>query len=426
MLTHFSYSLCFLTVTRLAVVLASCPGPVGDRFCQVQTGSTGFCVPGQWTCLGTNIPCGCDFRPSAPTAPAASTFRPASSSPRPSTSTSLPITETTVPVPSSSQTPQSTGPAPTQLPGPAPEQPCYSGVAHPIFIWAEWPDLGSPSEWNEYYATLLRFIARNCGNFSVRKLIMRVTNPNIVGLWDVSTTSVVYQAFLSKLPSNIELRMYPYVLDGRAQSDWSSYGGVASSRPLEGVFKYTNAWNTFLARHGHSVRFQGIMLDGEEKAGFASEISLVPWYKSTYNVPLFGVTIGFDATGSMPQYPNTDEFILQVYDLYVVAAPRLTLVQMNANESPSDYLSKVDSETLSSIVPKYTDSRLEFMWSVQARSRTDCLYPLGSRCGSSDDFGMASAQAFADFLDMVQSRYPQLAGKSHGIFQFSFVPTSWL
>ena len=424
MLTHFLSWIYLLIVTKAVLVLGSCPGPVGDTLCQAQTGSTGFCVPGQWTCLGTNIPCGCDFRPSAPTAPTASTVPPvssgASTSLRPSTSSILPRTTTTGPMPTSTQTSQSTGPAP------APVKPCYSGPSHPIFIWAEWPDLGSPSQWEEYYATLLNFISRNCGNFSVRKLIMRVTNPNIVGLWDVSTTSTFYQSFLSKLPPNMELRMYPYVLDGKAQADWSSYGGVASSRPLEGVFKYTNAWNMFLASQGHSVRIQGIMLDGEEKAGFASELSLVPSYKRTYNVPLFGVSIGFDATGSMPQYPNTDEFILQVYDLYVVGAPRLTLVQMNVNESPSDYLSKIDSETLSSIVPKYTDPRLEFMWSVQAQSKTDCLYPLGSRCGSSDDFGMTSAQTFADFLDMVQSRYPQLAGKSQGIFQFSFVPTSWL
>lgn len=413
--------ICTLCITTL--VHAACPGAMGDTFCQSITSRSGVCVPGQWTCLGTTVACGCDFSAAFGTTSAPSptksfpfTFR---SSIPPSTETSSrpsesPISPTTTlpttAIPASTTNSKGTADA------------CDGNPTRPIFIWAEWPDVSGPLGWMEYYSTLLAFIGKNCGNFNVRKLILRVTDPTISGLWTVSTTSVFYKSFLSKLPEGIDLKLYPYVLDSKAQQPWVTYSG--QGRSLEGAFKFASDWNALLSSQGSAIRFSGVVVDGEEKSGFMSEIPQLPNYKSKYSLT-FGAAIGFDTTSSISQYGACDEFYLELYDFYKVGAPKLTLVQTSASDSPSSFLDKVSSETLTSFVSDYQDRRFEFMWSVQAKSRRDCLYPLGSGCGSSDDFGLFSASEFGTFLDLVQSKYPQLSGRSHGIFQFSFVPVSW-
>lgn len=278
------------------------------------------------------------------------------------------------------------------------------------------------SGWKQYYSTLLAFITKNCGNFSVRKLILRVTDPSVVGLWTISTSSIFFTDFMSKLPSGIDVKLYPYVLTAAAQRPWAAYSG--NGRVLEGAFKFAVDWNTLLSSQGYAARFSGVVVDGEERAGFMQEIPSLANYKSRYSLT-FGVAIGFDTTSSISQYGASDEFYLELYDFYKVGAPKLTLIQTLASDSPTSFFEKVSSETLASFVAAYDDRRFEFMWSVQAKSRRDCLYPLGTGCGSSDDFGMFSASEFGTFLDLAQSKYPQLSGRSHGIFQFSFVPISW-
>ncbi len=278
--------------------------------------------------------------------------------------------------------------------------------------------------WSAYYGKVIGFIAKNCGNFQVTRLIMRVMEPFTQGLWEISDASSFYVDFLSKLPSNVELRIYPYLLDAKAQGFWSTYSGKAT--PLEGVFKYARDWNSWLAAKGAGIRIGGIVVDGEERKGFDRELSSLGTYKSTYGVAIFGVAIGFDTVGSVAQYMATDEFYLEMYDFYVVSAPKLTLVQTSPSDSPNGFLANLDKQTLAGFASKYSDPRFQFMWSVQAKSSSNCIYPLGSGCGTSDDFGHFSAQDFGTFLDLAQARYPLMAGRSHGIFQFSFVPPSWL
>ena len=288
-------------------------------------------------------------------------------------------------------------------------------------MWAEWPSLNGEDDWTRYYNTMLGFINSNCGNFKVTEVILRVTDPTIENLWVVSRSSVLYTAFLSQVPFSVSLKLYPYLLSAKAQAAWNSY--ESASTPLEGVFKYAAAWNALLG----TSKFSGVVVDGEEKVGFKDAIPNLASYKSMNSISTFGVAIGYDASGQVASYPGADEIYMELYDFYVNNAPRLTLVQVDSsNDTPSAFVETLVKNVLEPYVSKYTDSKMKFMWSVQAKSQQSCLYPLGSGCGSSDDFGLFTAPAFNQFIQLITAQYPVLSGRSHGIFQFSFVPVSWL
>ena len=282
--------------------------------------------------------------------------------------------------------------------------------------------MNGPSDWVEYYQKMLGFVKGNCGDFAVTEIVLRVTDPTISDLWTVSLSSTIYTAFLSQLPPSVSLKLYPYLLTPSAQSVWSSVESV--STPLEGVFKYASEWNKI----SNGAKFSGVVVDGEEKAGFFNALPNVGQYKALYSIGTFGVALGYDNTGSAASYAGADEFFVELYDFYVNNAPSLTLVQVDSsNATPSAFVSELVNKVLGPYVSKYTDSRFKFMWSVQAKSRLDCLYPLGAGCGSKDDFGLFSGPAFNQFLQLIRDQYPVFNGsRSHGIFQFSFIPVSWL
>ena len=423
-----------LTITMTALtgcvvpVQTQCPGAHGDALCQAKGGSSSACMAGDWICSGTSIPCGCDFRSGGvpvvlPTV-----------APTPSLRTSKTIapvvTMSTAPPVQSATTRRSTAAptaglttAPVFLPTPTA---CGSTPSRPLFLWAEWPSLDSPSEVASYFSKLLKFIAGNCGNFIVSRLILRVTNPTLDGLWTIGTESSFYSQFLTRLPAGIELHIYPYLFDANARASWSNSG----QPPLEAVFKFAEAWNTLLVSVGSGNRISGIVVDLEEKAGFATELASVPLYKTQYGIDAFGMAIGYDSTGLMNTYPFVDDFYLEMYDFYVNNAPQLTLVQADAPGSenqPVQFLSVLTKDVLGPYVSKYSNPKAHFMWSIQDKSASDCLYPLGVGCGSSNDFGAGwTAPAFSRFLTELEAKYPVFAGRSHGLFQFSFVPTSWV
>jgi hypothetical protein len=202
---------------------------------------------------------------------------------------------------------------------------------------------------------------------------------------------------------------------------WSSWAASVSA-PLEGVFRFASEWNKISS----GVKFSGVVVDGEEKVGFLADLPNLSKWKNLYSIGSFGVAIGYDATGQVASYPGADEFYIELYDFYVNNAPSLTLVQVNAaNGTPSQFVNDLVQKVLDPFVSKYSDGRFKFMWSVQAKSSQSCAFPLGAGCGSSDDFGLFSAPAFNQFLQLIQTQYPVFAGRSHGIFQFNFIPPSW-
>lgn len=303
---------------------------------------------------------------------------------------------------------------------------CPRAESRPLFIWAEWPELYEPSHWKAYFDTLLGFTSGNCGNFEVPKIVLRVTKPEWDGLFTVSKESSLYKDFLVRLPPSVELRIYPYMFTPEAQGNWTVYSDHAL--PLDGVFKYAHAWNQLLSREKSHVRIRGIVTDGEERHAFDHEQRRIPHYKRHYGIPVFAVAIGFECFKHMAFYPHADEYYMEMYDWYHVLheGKNAPLIQTSPRDTPETFLAKLHKHALHPFVARYGDPRFHFMWSVQAKSKIDCIFPLNGSCGSKDDFGWFTAAQFNQFLGLIQEKYPTLARRSHGLFQFNFVPPSWL
>jgi hypothetical protein len=290
-----------------------------------------------------------------------------------------------------------------------------------MFIWAEWPDIHGAAAYVAYFGKLLRYVSTS--RIPINQIVLRITNPQlgaVDNLFNVSTDSIVYKELLSKLPASVDLMMYPYLLASADQAVWK---GISGTTALEGVFKYTSQWNRLLGE----TRFKGVVVDGEEKVGFASDMASAPAYKTKYGVPIFGYTTGYPQVGDLTKYaPSVDLFYLEMYDFYVENSPTLKLVQNTDTATPQDFAAKLDSQVWLHAINSYDDPRIMFMWSLQNSASSACIYPLNGSCGSKEDFGTQSIDYFMSFIAEVKTRYPPKFGnKPHGMFQFNFMPTSW-
>ena len=303
-----------------------------------------------------------------------------------------------------------------------------------MFLWTEWPSMSGEADWIIFYARLIEYIETSEFNFS--RIILRMIDPTFGNkatgytkrdLWSVSFDSVVYQEFISKVPSKVkELVIYPYVLDTANQVNWETSMGTASGKTLEAVFKYYQAWNDLLGPNAR-VKFTGIVVDGEEHKGFIDEISNVPAYKAKYNGGWFGYCTGYPQVGVMTLYSDyVDIFVFQMYDFYVDRAATLQLVQNTDVSTPEEFITRLNNLVWSRFLPFYENSKANFMWSNQHSTSTACLYPLGNNCGAKEDFGTVSKSYFISFLEQLKAMYPTKFGnKMNGIFQFSLTPASW-
>ena len=419
---YYSIKLLFALSGSLHMVRGSCPGPNGDSFCRIVSTPSSYCVPGVWKCLGSTRNCGCDFSgtTAAPSSSVASL--PTTQSP----STRFPTTTRTLSTTSSTTSTLPTTTSVTTTPTPNEPLPAYDGT--PLFMWAEWPELSGEASYRAYYAKMLSVL--NSGPTKFNRLILRITNPtlgSLSNLWTVSTNSILYQSLISKLPPFVtELMIYPYLLVAPDQGAWVR--SMGTSTPLEGVFKYAGAWNTLLSASGSSVRISGVVVDGEEKVGFAPQIPSVPMYKQMYGIGVFGYATGYDTTGDWNKYgPFVDQFYLEMYDFYKYNAPTLELVQNTDVGSSSAFVSELTSHVLpASLLKNYNNPKFQFMWSIQNSASANCLYPLNGSCGSKEDFGTQSLEYFLNFLAELKAMYPATFGsRPNGLFQFSFIPNSW-
>jgi hypothetical protein len=237
-----------------------------------------------------------------------------------------------------------------------------------------------------------------------------------------STSSVVYTAFLSKLPKNVELFVYPYLLESDSIKNWITYGKTASA--LEAVYKYAAAWNTILGSTG--LRFSGIVTDGEEKAGFINDLPSVPTWKASYGMT-FGLAIGYDQTGSLSLYDKyVDQFYLEMYDFYNPAnGATFDYAGSTLLNNPTAFITLLMNTIIPTLIGKY-NSKTVFMWSNQQKNPAGCLYNLGADCGVNNDFGVWSPAAVNQFLVQVKQAKPIFASQPHAFFQFSFTPPSWM
>ena len=182
-----------LSVSQRRAIAVNCPGTNGDALCLVAVGPTSYCVPGVWKCLGSNRNCGCDF--SATTAlPSTTTSKTILTTTRTSARPTLPFS-TTVTTTTTTQ-----------------QQQFPSRDGDPLFIWAEWPDIYGDATYRSYYAKVLSVLASS--SVHINRVILRITNPTLSAsssLWTVSTSSILYQSFLSQLPPTVTAVSYTHL-----------------------------------------------------------------------------------------------------------------------------------------------------------------------------------------------------------------------
>ncbi len=442
--THL-YFLCLFGVLLARFGYASLPSNdciIGNAVCRNEFGASSYCIGDQSSCSGSDTSmkqCTCgsffdildEWTSSTSSSPATKTVETTSATSSLATTSSSTTTTTT-----SSTTTHTT--ATTTTTTTTTSTPALGGGSS-LFLWTEWPSLGGKKDWIRYYGRLREFITGS--KVPITQVFLRIlhpefgtvvagSNPVRYDLWTVSTDSVLYINFLAQLPSSVvRLMVYPYLMDAGTQTHWKHAMGTSSA--LEAVYKYTSQWNNLLDStpdHSSSVRFTGIVVDGEEKAGYGADMPLIPRLKVKYNVPTFAYTTGFTQVGAMSTYgAYADEFYFEMYDFYVENASSLQLVQNTDVSSPAEFIDLLNQKVWSRYLTKYKDPRVSFMWSLQNSAAPSCLYPITrTSCGSKKDFGTQSFDYFIEFVARLNTMYPDSFGKNpHGLFQFSFTPTSW-
>jgi hypothetical protein len=304
-------------------------------------------------------------------------------------------------------------------------------------LWAEWPSL-EEGAWPEYFAKLLSFIDSNCGDLRVVSVVMRILDPEFQRergqLWQVSSSSSFYTDFFRHLPQNVEVHVYPYLMERASAQRWAETMQV--SLPLEATFKFAREWNALLQATGVPARIAGIVTDKEERKFFNSEINNLATYKAKYSSPgspqlRFGWAIGFDSVGSIDgTSPHVDDFYVEMYDFYVNGIAPAVPVEAHTNgalNNPDTFLKILEEKVWAPHIPKYNRyPNIVFMWSLQHRQSSACNFPLSDgTCGERVDMGSWSVSAFNKFLDKLDEKHPVFRQRLHGLFQFNFVPLSW-
>jgi hypothetical protein len=309
-----------------------------------------------------------------------------------------------------------------------------SGSNDGIFLWLEWPSMRS-SEWNTFFANVLNFMRSNCGGFKVSRIIARVLSPNFQSnrgrLWQVGTDSVFFKSFLSKVPAGTEIMIYPYMLESTPEV-WMA--DMDTPTGLEGVYKYVSEWNKLLASERPEIKISGIVTDYEEHEGFESDLPSISSYRYQYSTPgqprlRFGAAMGFDQPRRAASISsNIDDVYLEMYDFYVQGSkPAVLFEQGKLKNDIEATLQRLDDDVWYRYMRYYDHGNLHFMWSLQAKSSSSCLYPIaGRKCGTKDDLGVWDAPKAAEFIDTVKARYPNMNNKLHGFYEFSYLPESWM
>lgn len=320
-------------------------------------------------------------------------------------------------------------------PSALPRGPQQSASERPFVLWTEWPTL-EIGDWPQYFEKLLSFVNENCLGIKMTRLVMRVLNPQFQNerglLWQVTNDSSFWKDFMRHLPSSVEVFFYPYLADVR---HWTR--GMNVHVPLEGAFKFTKKWNDLLEQNGVSHRIAGLVLDKEEGSLFLADLRHLQEFKSRYSSPgqpelKFGLAVGFDSVGSVSSFPPAvDDVYVEMYDFYVQGSTdpviRVEADQNGALNNPDRFIDILDQTVWYQYLRQYGRySNLIFMWSLQNRKTSACLYSLPDRtCGERVDMGAWTPNAFFQFIDRVKERHPVFSQRQHGLFQFNFTPIEW-
>ena len=404
------------------------------RFCTQLNGFKSTCVSidNQFVCTKGGQPCGGDLCSVSPTrSPAVSTV-----------STSLTIRSLEASAESTQSSVESTATVPTSVPTLAESSVpgCGPKGALNLFVWGEWPAISAIEEAATYYNKLAAFVQSNCVGASVPRLVLRILNPTFPtagsSIWWPPSSSPLYSSLIATLPAGTELVLYPYIMDPSSGSSWMSFG-TGSPDPVSGAWQFMKDWNIFLSSVGSASKFVGTVIDLEETPRMATYNPLIisPTFASSLkgqygNELEFGVSAGFD----QPSIINAgyDKVYIQLYDFYSPVA----YVDSTANSpfllnlnNPSEMVNYVlNAAVASSLLDVYSANTgsVMAMWSTQNLAG-NCIYPESNGfCGINNEFGSWSAAEFSNFISQLQAKSSVFAQLKHGIFQFSYTPTSWL
>ena len=454
---HYTSLSVFVILLILGTVQGRCAE--GDNVCRKQVGRASWCQAERGTCYGkSSVRCSCRAETTAQ--PSAS--RPPGTTPRPlfvstkrlmRASSKKSKQSSSFPRAKSEETPtSSTTAAPSTHNPDGPDVHSVSPKAsqnyrshrdhspsHPFTLWTEWPTLSSVADWKGYFDNLLQFIRSNCARVQVTRLVMRVLQPEFQHkrgrLWQASPESYFFKHFMQHLPHDIEVYMYPYLYGKTAPVRWTVQTGV--NVPLEGAFKFVKSWNDFLSTSHVPHRIRGVVTDYEDSANFLHDLHHLGNYKEKYathghGTLRFGMAIGYAMVGKISRLTSEiDDYYLEMYSFYVDGtspAVKVHAHEHGAHNKSERFLDILDEKGWAPYVRKYSRyPNIIFMWSIQHKESDQCLYPLNDgTCGERVDFGSWNPMEFHNFIQAASRRHSVFGERQHALFQFSFLPLSWM
>ena len=291
--------------------------------------------------------------------------------------------------------------------------------------------------WVKFYADIYSFVNANCARLQVTRILLRVTLPvfplNQAGPWWPPNASPMYTELISKLDDNVELFVYPYVMEEYNQQMWAQLSSDGTNT-IEGVFAFAGEWNAFLQGVGSRLRFDGVVLDYEEfykgrNPEIRSQVLNIASLKAQYNMKS-GISFGYQSWAYMTEWDSVmDEYYLQFYDYYYSPLVDRTenspfIIYKNDPAGLVEFTLSTALENLSENPAKYPP-KVQVMWSIQSL-KADCIYPMtDGTCGMNWEFGNWDAASFNEYLREFRKQSPNLGSKPQGIFQFSFIPNNW-
>ncbi|KAF4714213.1 hypothetical protein FOZ63_000502 [Perkinsus olseni] len=306
-----------------------------------------------------------------------------------------------------------------------------------VFWWSEWPTLRSniQEEYAAYYKRLYILLSNNCVYMRVKKLILRVLDPQYppydsAKVWypnnDV-TQSAMFTELLSKLKytSVKEIEFLPYVYDQRSRSSWKEWS-QDGKRVMAGAYAFAAEYNKHLPA---GVKITGVTVDYEELNKAPIEYAMLSsptaerTFKGGHTDIKFGIAFGRGDVGKIISFSWTDNFYLEMYDLGFKESPFLRY-----KSKPSQFIQFLAYQVLgNNLIRVYNQhhEKINLMWSLQSEG-LPCMYPLpvtDLRCGSNTDFGHWSTKALNTFLRTVLQG---LGTRSlhQGVYQMDFYPSA--
>ena len=307
------------------------------------------------------------------------------------------------------------------------------------FLWVDWPHQvnADPEMWPGFFAQLLAFIDSNAAGVHINRVILRVVDPSReaghILLWQVDPESILYRHFFSRLPLHVDVKIHPQLNEYSSEA-WRTHMGTETA--LEAVFMYTSEWRGLLEAMRPGVRVSGIVTDWRETTmtgggDFGQHVDRIPELKATFGPDLtFGTVLRFDCTACIRrvEFEHVDEFYMQMFGWYIEDTTPVVQLNVGDAEYANDEAKLLATlQSWGMLKPKdFASTKFHFMWSVQSADKYICRYP-PSGTTSANQFGTWAPARFHAFINLLKANHLEFAyPKSHGIYEFAFIPNTWI